>query len=147
MSRPGRTLITPAQLRLAHIYVSAFVAPSLVFFAGTGALQTFRLPDRAAAPPLVEKLARLHKDDVFAPKPVRRPAAAGKPARRAQPPRPAPKPATTLLKWFFVVTSIGMVMTTGFGLWMGLRASRRRTWVWTALIAGAALPVILVLLA
>ncbi len=61
-----------AFLRQLHVYVSVFVAPSLMFFAITGALQTFRIPDRPDASPLLVKLARVHKDDVFAPSPCAR---------------------------------------------------------------------------
>ena len=45
----------PAAKRLSvvlqlHVYISVFVAPSLRFFALTGPLQTFRIPDDGAAP-------------------------------------------------------------------------------------------------
>ncbi len=75
MAKPKTARSNPA-LRLAlirqiHVYISVFVAPSLLFFAFTGALQTFRIPDQKTAPVVIQKLARLHKDDVFALKPPR----------------------------------------------------------------------------
>jgi hypothetical protein len=138
-----------ALIRQLHVYVSAFVAPSLLFFATTGALQTFRIPDQKAAPMLLVKLARVHKDDVFAPKPVRakRPDRApgeGKPAA-PNPPKPAPKPSTTVLKWFFTLTSVGIVFSTLFGLWMALVYNKRRMVLLALLAAGAAAPVLILM--
>ena len=51
----------PAAMRLGlirqlHVYISVFVAPSLLFFALTGALQTFRIPDDGAAPIVIAAL-------------------------------------------------------------------------------------------
>jgi hypothetical protein len=138
-----------AFIRQCHVYLSVFVAPSLLFFAFTGALQTFRIPDDKAAPALIQKLARVHKDDVFALKPVRpkRPEAAG-PAKAGRPPEAKPRePAsTTALKWFFTAISIGVGLTTLLGLWMALTHNRRKLMVWLALLAGAAAPILILTL-
>jgi hypothetical protein len=140
----------PAQaiLRDLHVYISVFVAPSLLFFALTGALQTFRIPDQKTAPVVIQKLARLHKDDVFAVKPPRpkrpegaKPAAA-KPTAKPEG-EPAARPATEAMKWFFAIVSICIAMTTLFGLWMAIAYSRRRLIVWLLLLAGAAAPVLI----
>lgn len=131
--------------RLAHLYLSAFVAPSLVFFAVTGALQTFRLPDKPAAPQVLVKLARVHKDDVFAPKPARKPQPAA--PKHAEAPKPAPNPATEALKWFFAVVSAGIAITTLLGFWMGIKHVKRKGAVWVLVAAGMIAPVALVLLA
>ena len=153
----------PAQaiLRDLHVYISVFVAPSLLFFALTGALQTFRIPDQKTAPVVIQQLARLHKDDVFAVKPPRpkRPEGAGahehhdrddgdqaKGAKTsdAKPgAKPATKPSTEVMKWFFAAVSVGIAITTLFGLWMAVAYSRRRLIVWILLIAGAAAPVLI----
>jgi hypothetical protein len=132
--------------RLLHLYVSAFVAPSLVFFAATGALQTFRLPDRPAAPQLLVKLARVHKDDVFAPKPARKPPAAAA-TKHAEAPEPAPNPATEALKWFFALVSAGIAVTTLLGFWMGIKHVKRKGAVWVLVAAGAIAPIALIILA
>jgi hypothetical protein len=50
----GGPALRLAFLRQLHIYVSVFVAPSLLFFAFTGALQTFRIPDDKASPILIQ---------------------------------------------------------------------------------------------
>jgi hypothetical protein len=144
--RGGPTLRL-AFLRQLHVYVSVFVAPSLLFFAFTGALQTFRIPDQKTSPVLIQKLARMHKDDVFAVKPVRpKHAEDGQKSAEAKPP-PAPEPhSTTVLKWFFAAVSIGIMATTLMGLWMALAHNRRKAVTWLVLAAGAAAPVLIVLL-
>jgi hypothetical protein len=152
LARPKTARANPA-LRLAfirqlHVYVSVFVAPSLIFFALTGALQTFRIPDLAASPALIQKLARVHKDDVFAVKPARpkraNPAGHDKPAL-PKPPQaePPPKASTEALKWFFAAVSAAIAATTLFGLWMALAYSKRKPVIWALLIAGAAAPMLI----
>lgn len=145
----GAPALRLAFIRQLHVYVSLFVAPSLIFFAATGALQTFRIPDQKSAPVAVQKLARLHKDDVFAVKPPRpeRPKAGPKAERDAPKPRPAPSPATQALKWFFTAVSIAMIVTTLLGVWMALAHGRRKVLLWATLAAGTAAPVLLVLAA
>src|ERR1700753_3631924 len=70
-SARGNPALTWNAIRQVHVYLSVFVAPSLIFFAVTGAFQTFRIPDRPDAPVVLQKSARAHKDDVFAVKPPR----------------------------------------------------------------------------
>ena len=152
---PPRPRANPALrlmlIRQIHVYVSAFVAPSLLFFAATGALQTFRLPDKPGAPAALVKLARVHKDDVFAMKPERPAPRKGAGHRDAagptRPERAPPLFATTALKWFFALASVGMIATTLFGLWMGLAHSRRKALVWACVAAGTAAPIALVMAA
>ena len=137
-------------IRQLHVYTSVFIAPSLLFFAFTGAFQTFRVPDEPTAPVVLQKLARLHKDDVFAVKPppkARRPDAPAK-AEEAKPAeKPKPKdPATERVKWFFAAISVLVMTTTLFGLWMALAYSRRKMPVWILLIAGIAAPILLLTL-
>ena len=148
----AKPVVRPGLVRRLHMYVSVFVAPSLLFFALTGALQTFRIPDQKAAPELIQKLARVHKDDVFAikpPKPKRPDAAGGhqggarETMEKAPEAKPQPKPSTTVLKWFFAAISAGIVLTTLFGLWMALVQSRQKLVLWALLIAGAAAPILI----
>jgi hypothetical protein len=150
---PARGLI-----RQLHIWISVFVAPSLLFFAATGALQTFRIPDQKTAPVLIQKLARVHKDDVFAVKPPRpkKPEGAGahegagKGARDADAKAPdakkAPKPSTEVLKWFFAIVSVAIAVTTLMGVWMALAYSREKLTIWMLLIAGTAAPILILML-
>jgi hypothetical protein len=138
-----------AALRQLHIWVSLFVAPSLIFFALTGALQTFRIPDQEAAPVVIQKLARLHKDDVFATKPVRpkRPDAPGQHAPKPDgPPSEAPQAKTEILKWFFSMVSIAIAATTLIGVWMALAYGRWKASNWALLVAGTLAPALMVAL-
>ena len=148
-AHPGLRL---AALRQLHIYISVFVAPSLVFFALTGALQTFRIPDQKTTPMLIQKLARVHKDDVFAGKPERpKGANPGPPAAKAPEHEPdhdhghdaGPKLATEVLKWFFAAVSVAIALTTLVGVWMALTYNRRKVVVWALLIAGMAAPALI----
>jgi hypothetical protein len=73
-------------IRRLHLYIGLFIAPSVLFFAFTGALQLFSLHESHGAykpPALIEKLGVLHKDQRFAVKGKRpAPAAAAKPAAK-----------------------------------------------------------------
>ncbi len=150
---PGKPARGALALRLAfirqlHVYVSLFVAPSLIFFAATGALQTFRIPDQKTAPVAIQKLARLHKDDVFAVKPPRPERPKGeRQVPRAEKPKPAPSPAVEATKWFFTAVSIAMIVSTLLGIWMALAHGRRKVLLWATLAAGTAAPVLLALAA
>ena len=140
-----------AAIRQLHTYLGVFIAPSVLFFALTGALQLFALHESHGAyhpPALIEKLGMVHKDQVFAMKP-RRPAA----AQAASAPRPqtpakesGPKPSTTALKWLFLAVAAGLAVSTCLGLWMALRYNRRKGVAWVLLIAGAVVPVLILAL-
>jgi len=53
--------------------------------------------------------------------------------------------STLLLKWFFLVVALCLVVSTAFGIWMGLTQIRARRLAWLLLVAGAAIPVGLLL--
>jgi hypothetical protein len=137
-----------ALIRQLHVWVSVFVAPSLIFFSVTGALQTFRIPDQKGASVLLVKLARVHKDDVFAVKPIRppRPALAG-PGAVSKPAEPVAaarsKTSTEVAKWFFAGVSVAVALTTALGLWMALAYRRDRAVMWILMMAGAAIPIVI----
>jgi hypothetical protein len=53
------------QIRQLHLYLGTFFAPSIIFFAITGAFQTYNFHEEyqgRPATPLFEKLAEIHKD-------------------------------------------------------------------------------------
>jgi hypothetical protein len=147
--------VSIATVRKWHSYIGLFVAPSVLFFALTGATQLFNLHEAHGSyvpPAIVEKLSSVHKDQVFAfgdhhaPPPD-----AGKPGGA---PGPGPGPqddddktelATLLLKWFFLLVSVCLVFSTSFGIWMGLTQIRRKQTGWLLLIAGALIPLGLLL--
>src|SRR5215469_13873414 len=64
-SHPGMRL---AMLRQWHSYIGVFIAPSVLFFALTGALQLFSLHEARGdyrPPTLIEALGKVHKDQVL----------------------------------------------------------------------------------
>ena len=74
----GRRGAAPAQsmmaIRTLHFYLGMFIAPSVLFFSFSGALQLFSLHEAHGAyqpPALIEKLGELHKNQRFGLKPKR----------------------------------------------------------------------------
>ena len=151
-TRRGNPALRLQAIRQVHLYLGVFFAPCLLFFAATGALQVFSLHEAHAGyqpPPLIEKLGEVHKNQKFVLKAKRpepaRPAAAAKPDT----PRPAPKPTppkTLALKWFFLATAVGLILSTCLGLWMGLKYSKNKALALILLCIGAAVPVLLLAL-
>lgn len=141
-------------IRRLHLYGGVLFAPTILFFALTGAVQVFDLhkarPGAGYRPPdLVLRPAALHKDQTFA-APHKDDGArkAKTPAGDAESAR-APKPmglGQTLLKAFAAAAAIGLGTTAGLGLYMAYRSPRDR-WLTSALLAaGAAIPVVLLAL-
>jgi hypothetical protein len=144
-------------IRQWHSYLGLFIAPSVLFFTVTGALQLFSLHEAHGSyrpPALIEKLSSVHKDQVFAlghhddaPEP-----AAPADGHAAAPPGGAPDDddktaaSTWALKVFFLVVAIGLTLSTCFGLWMGLTQTRRKRLAWSLAIAGTLIPLALLCL-
>jgi hypothetical protein len=149
--RSGAPALRLAAVRRLHSYFGVFIAPSVLFFALTGSLQIFTLHEAHGAyrpPALIEKLGRLHKDQVFAVKPRRpTPAKAPKPASASGADRhdADPKTATLALKWFFLFVAVSLAASTGLGLWMALAYGANRGLLWLLLLAGAVAPIVLML--
>ncbi len=153
---PARPLNLDRFMRIAHGYVGMLIAPSVLFFALSGGLQVFRLNEAHPGytpPKAFEVMGAFHKNQAM-PR-ARPPQDAGGPGRpggregrggRERGPRPPPKPSTVALQWLSVMVSAGLFLSTGFGLWMGLRDRLRR---WTNLILlaiGTVVPIALALL-
>jgi hypothetical protein len=143
---------TTASVRRWHSYIGLFMAPSVLFFAITGAVQIFSLHEahgtyRPAA--IVEKLSSVHKDQVFklghhqAPP---EPDAAAPKLRASSAPPPAAEDddklagATLALKVFFLLIAACLTVSTGLGLWMGFTQTRRRRTAWLLVLAGVLIP-------
>ena len=162
--RSGGRLITPAVMltvRQWHTYIGAFVAPSVLFFAFTGSLQLFSLHEAHGAytpPAIFEALGHVHKDQVLSLK--AKPGAKGAQAEDEHdhdhagggdhhgaaktPPPPKPWPVMAL-KWLFLTVAIGLMTSTLLGLWLAFTFGRRKGVVLALFVAGAVLPLLLVL--
>ncbi len=143
-------------LRAWHSYLSIFVAPSVLFFAFTGALQLFNLHEaHEGYQPLavIEKLGRLHKDQIFA-LDERHDAAPPTPSAPSKEPPGSPVHndddkiplKTFLLKWLFLIVALALLSSTCIGVWIGLTHAKRRRLSWLLLSLGAVLPVVLIVI-
>ena len=143
--------MSPITLRRWHSYIGSFVAPSVLFFTLTGAVQLFNFHEAHGTyqPPVVlERLSSVHKDQVLKKHEEKDkgeesppPAAADSdgPAAHNEEATPA---ATFVLKLFFLVVAAGLTVSTCFGVWMSLQTSRKALPL-ALLTIGTLLPVIL----
>jgi hypothetical protein len=142
-----RSAPLPMLVRQVHTWLSVFVAPSVLFFAVTGALQVYKLHESHGAyeaPLLFQELGAVHKEQVFeadtkhhaAPPPgagaVRTAA-----APRGEPPQPLSAKA---LKLFFLIVAASLVTTTLLGLWMAAKYSRNKRQAAIIFAAGVLVP-------
>ncbi len=157
MTPPAKPRANPALrfalIRRIHSWLGLFIAPSVMFFALTGAVQLYGLHESHGGPytppPVIEKLGMLHKDQVFKLKPKRAAAPAKPVAAGAAAPaktEAGPKLSVALLKALFLVVALGLAASTALGVWMALAYGREKRASWILLAAGAVLPVLLVLL-
>ena len=157
--------------RVTHLYLGVFIAPALLFFAFTGALQTFSLHETTRgsnykAPAWAVMLAQIHKKQTPV-VPVRKAPSAEKPAEKTTPDTtipdkaplsPAapnaptkllpdaivPQPHNSLpLKIFFLFVSVGLFISTLSGLYMSYKFVRNRKLITTLLLAGIIVPIVL----
>ena len=140
--------------RQIHLYIGIFISPAILFFALTGALQTFSLHETTRGseykpPTWIATLAQLHKKQTTT-MPVRKqrpPDAAPKPDKHADPatPPPSPEPQKSHLpmKIFFLVVSIGLFTSTVTGIYMSYKFVRNKLVVSALLLAGILIPLIL----
>jgi hypothetical protein len=138
-----------SSMRIWHSYIGILIAPSVIFFALTGALQIFSLHEshgNYTPPVLIEKLSSLHKDQVFEQKHHDEHELAVESKTGQQPPPPeehedGPKLGTTLLKWFFLFVALALATSTVLGLWIGLTRIQRKRTGWWLLLVGTVLPI------
>lgn len=143
-------------VRYTHLYLGVFIAPALLFFAFTGALQTFSFHETTKGssykpPAWIVTLAQIHKKQITT-VPVKKlppPSAqiTGPKAEKAQPPASPSKAHNPLpLKFFFLLVAIGLFISTLSGIYMSYRYSRNRPLITALLLAGIVLPIALLLL-
>lgn len=159
MATPSKPRSNPAlrfaAVRRIHTYMGLLIAPSVMFFALTGAVQIYGLHESHGAyvaPAVVEKLGMVHKKQLYkargrkagppAAEAPKSSAAAAKPAAA----EPAVKPATQLLKALFLLVSIALAATTALGAWMAVAYGREKKLSWILLAVGAMIPLILTFL-
>jgi hypothetical protein len=165
MPTSASTLKTVRQL---HLYLGVFISPAILFFAFTGALQTFSLHETTRGssykpPAWAVTLAQLHKkQNIEAKKPAPAtvsakpaegkakadkvgPAAASAPSlQAAAAAMPAPKPKSHLpMKIFFLIVAVGLFTSTLTGLYMAYKYNSNKVVVTGLLIAGIVLPLVL----
>jgi len=133
-------------IRTWHTYLGILIAPSVLFFALTGALQIFSLHeahDTYVPPQLLEKLASVHRDQVFAVKEHdddhHDEHAAGEHAAAPEH-EEEPALATPLLKYFFLLVATALFVSTSLGLWLGLTHVRHKRVGWWLLAVGIIVP-------
>jgi hypothetical protein len=156
MSQPHAVLRI---FRLFHLYIGVFIAPMLLFFALTGAMQTFSLhettPGSSYKPPaLFVSLAQIHKKQTYViplhkPRPAEVKPNDAKPdaAKDDKAPAPVPQPPQKShlpLKIFFLLVSLGLFVSTLTGIYMAYKFNRGKLLITGLLIAGVVVPIVLV---
>ncbi len=119
------------KIRQIHFYLGVFFAPMIIFFALSGALQTFRLQESPKGstytpPSWIVRFADIHKDQRAAHAPGVRPSAP--------------------LKWFVVVMAVGLISTSLLGIYMAFKYNRDWRVVIGLIVLGFVVPIALLYL-
>lgn len=114
-------------LRKIHLYLGCIFAPVLIFLSGTGAMQLYDLHESRkdgsyVAPKWIAALGQVHKNQNL-------------PGDR--------RGSGRTLKVFMLAASAGLALTTLLGVVMAFRVSRSAVPVIACLVAGVALPLVL----
>ncbi len=141
--------------RYTHLYLGVFIAPALLFFAFTGALQTFSFHETTRGssykpPAWIVTLAQIHKKQLTTAPVKKLPPAIAQPAPSTEKLQPSARPSKAHnplpLKFFFLLVSLGLFSSTLSGLYMSYRYSRNRPLITALLITGTILPIALLFL-
>ena len=140
-------------VRLLHRYMGLFFSPAILFFAFSGALQTFNLHKADARtgytpPTWILEIAQIHKSQnmnvKIKSKPKKAESDTADPALDDAPaPRKGAKPGHSALpmKWFVVIMSVGLIVTTALGIYMSFSYGGNARLAWATLIAGVVVPI------
>jgi hypothetical protein len=146
--------------RAFHLYTGVFFAPALLFFAFTGGVQTFSFHETTKGstykpPAILVELGQLHKKQTIV---VPQRKADPKPEAKAAPKPEAPKPEAPTppappqkthnllpMKIFFLFVAISLFCSTLTGLYMAYKFARRTSVITATLLAGIAIPLLLLL--
>ena len=157
-TRSGNASVLKAARKI-HLYFGLLIAPALLFFAFTGAVQTLSLHEDAGSsytpPSWLARLGQLHKDQNITPRKPRPQVTAAPPATKADV-APAistpPRPPVTLAskerehlpeKLFFLLVSLGLFTSTLTGVFMAYKYERDKLLLTALLIAGVVIPLAL----
>jgi hypothetical protein len=143
--------------RQIHLYIGVFSAPALLFFAFSGALQTFSLHQAKDGsdykpPKWIAFMAEIHKNQIpQLPRPKIQPGmpmASTKPEPATAVAKPLARPAHNPLplKIFFVVISLSFFSSIFTGVYMSYKYNRSKTHVTAVLVAGCVVPILLMLI-
>jgi hypothetical protein len=140
--------------RQIHLCLGTLFAPAIVFFAFTGALQTFGLHEAKKSmvsdpPAWIATLAEVHKDQRLRFKDSSQAEASsrtldqdrtgGKVEVHSE--TSSPKASSGLpMKIFVLVMSFGLISTTSLGLFMAFKYNRSKPLIWTLLVLGTVIP-------
>ena len=140
--------------RKIHLYFGIFIAPMLLFFAFTGAVQTFSLHETTQGssykpPTWLVTLGQIHKKQTSV-VPVRKQRPPDAPKLAKADAAPAPKPVDAPpqkshlpLKIFFLIVAIGLFTSTLTGIYMAYKYNQSKLVVTALLLAGAIIPLLL----
>lgn len=144
------------RLRQLHLYLGVFFAPAIMFFAFSGALQTFSLHEGGHGstyePPVwIVTIASIHKDQRLPrakaehrdPEPAHAAKAGRETEQRvhSEPSGPSPLP----LKIFVLCLAVGLILSALLGITIALRNKATRQISLIMLALGTGLPVLLLL--
>jgi p-aminobenzoyl-glutamate transporter AbgT len=114
-------------VRKAHLYLGVFFTPILVFFVVSGWYQTMN-PDRRKTPQdaeaVFDRMRFVHAESLL-------------------PSEKATGYSTKAFRWFVATASLALLLTTGLGLYLAIRHSRRQWPVVLCLVLGVALPLVI----
>jgi hypothetical protein len=139
--------------RIVHLYLGTFTAPAILFFALTGALQTFSLHDAAkdgSYKPAnwITIGSQLHRKQTIqlpAPKDPPRKKSSDDDLKPQKKQASGPKHNTLPMEIFFLIVSVSLFISTLTGLYMSYIHCRNKVRLTAILFAGIAIPVALAL--
>ena len=145
-------------IRRLHAWLGVGFAPSIVVFVLSGLLQMWGAhegEDGSEPAGWIVRLAQLHMKQTIelprrrgpAPAPTATATAAPPKAAAAEPPPPRrPRPTTMPLKLVFTLMSLGLLVSTGLGVYMAFTPKRDRRLMAVLLAAGVVVPIALMML-
>ncbi len=152
--------------RQIHLSIGIFIAPAVLFFSFTGALQTFSLHESGhrrenyTPPKWIMQIAQMHKNQNLTvrekkpgpqdaktkpEKPATGPAMSAPPAAPVPPKAPPAQQKSHLpMKIFFLLVALGLTSSTITGVYMAYRFNRNKSVVTGLLLAGVVVPLLLI---